>query len=123
MPTSHSAGVRSGVNHLGQPIGPPVPGWKPPPAPPRSAMEGRFCRVEPLEPGRHAAELYAANFLDTEGRNWTYLPYGPFATLTEYRAVVEQVCLASDPLFHAIIDRKSGQAVGVASYLRIAPGD
>ena len=33
-------------------------------------------------------------------------------------------CLGNDPLFHAVIDRKTGRAVGVASYLRIdaAPG-
>jgi hypothetical protein len=43
-------------NHLGQPIGPPVAGWTPPPRPPRTPLAGRFCQVEPLAelraPGR-----------------------------------------------------------------------
>src|SRR3546814_6139167 len=45
------------TNELGQPIGAPLPGWTPRPRPPRSVMEGRFCRLEPLDPDRHAADL------------------------------------------------------------------
>ena len=66
------------VNDLDQPIGFAVPGWQPPPRPPREAMDGRFCRLEPLDPARHATELFAANALDADARGWTYLPYGPF---------------------------------------------
>ena len=84
-------------------------------------MEGRFCRVEPLNPGLHAASLQTANALELEGRMWTYLAYGPFETLEKYVAWAEGMCLKSDPLFYAIIDQRSGRAVGVASYLRIDP--
>jgi len=108
-------------NPLGQPVGPLVPGWTPPPRPPREPMEGRFCRVEPLDPGRHTAELHAANSADTEGRMWTYMSYGPFPTLDDYQAWMERACVGDDPLFHAIVDLSSGHAVGVASYLRIDP--
>ena len=110
------------VNQLGQPIGFPLPQWTPRPRPPRSAMEGRFCNVEPIEPARHAADLHAAYLLDKEGRNWTYLPYGAFARFEEYRSWLERACLSDDPLVHAIIERQSGRAVGVASYMRIDPG-
>jgi len=109
------------TNHLGQPVGFAVPDWKPPCMPARETIEGRFCRLEPLDPQRHAAGLHAANALDVEGRNWTYLPYGPFATLESYRAWVEQSSRGSDPLFFAIVDRAKNQPVGVASYLRIDP--
>lgn len=108
-------------NQLGQPIGFPVPGWTPRPRPPRSAIEGRLCRVEPIDPGRHAAALHAANLEDADGRMWTYLPYGPFTTLDDYRRWMETACLGDDPLFHAVVDGKSGRALGVASYLRIEP--
>ena len=37
------------LNPLGQPVGFALPGWTPPP-PPRAAMEGRYCRLEPLDP-------------------------------------------------------------------------
>lgn len=109
------------TNDLGQPIGFSLPNWKPPDLPPRVPMEGRFCRVEPLHPRLHAASLHAANALDVEGTMWTYLPYGPFETLNDYRGWTETMCLGSDPLFYAIIDTTTGQAVGIASYLRIAP--
>ncbi len=72
-------------NELGQPIGAPLPGWSPRPLPPRTPIEGRFCRVEPLDPDRHAADLFAANSEDAEGRNWTYLPHGPYPAFDLYR--------------------------------------
>jgi RimJ/RimL family protein N-acetyltransferase len=109
------------VNHLGQPIGFPLPEWTARPRPPRTAMEGRYCTVEPVEPARHAAELHTAYLLDQEGRNWTYLPYGPFPRFEDYRAWLERACLVDDPLVHAIIERRSGRAVGVASLMRIDP--
>jgi RimJ/RimL family protein N-acetyltransferase len=109
------------TNHLGQQIGAPVPGWQPPPAPPREAIEGRSCRLEQLEAGRHAADLFAANRLDMEGRNFTYLFTEPFETLAAYRAWVESVEKGPDPFFLAIIDKATGKAVGVASYMRIDP--
>ncbi len=108
-------------NALGQPIGFPLPAWQARPRPPRSAMAGRYCRVEPLDPGRHAADLHAANGEDRDGRNWTYLPYGPYAALDDYRRWTETASRADDPLVHAIVDRQSGRAVGVASYMRIDP--
>ena len=109
------------LNRLGQPIGFALDDWKPPHRPPCDPMAGRFCRVEPLDPHRHAADLYDANTLDTEGRAWTYLPYGPFETLEGYLGWINDFCRGSDPLFHAIVNNTTDKAVGVASYLRIAP--
>jgi len=111
----------SPINHLGQPIGDPVPGWEPRPRPPRTVMEGQWARLEPLDPGAHAAELFEAFAADREERIWTYLPYGPFETFDGYAAWMAEACLGDDPKFHAIIDRHTGRASGVASYLRITP--
>jgi RimJ/RimL family protein N-acetyltransferase len=109
------------VNSLGQPIGFPLPEWRVRPRPPRTALDGRFCRVEPFEIERHAAELFAANREDREGRNWTYLPAGPFDAFDDYLAWMRTTCLGDDRLFHAVIDRETGRAVGLASFLRIDP--
>ncbi|HEX9768246.1 MAG TPA: GNAT family protein [Kiloniellales bacterium] len=108
-------------NALGQPIGFPVENWRSCARPPRTALAGRTCRVEPLDPERHAAALHGANLEDRENRIWTYLPYGPFATLADYRAWMAASCLGDDPLFHAVVDTAHGAASGVASYLRIDP--
>jgi RimJ/RimL family protein N-acetyltransferase len=109
------------TNELGQPIGARIEGWSERPRPPRTPMEGRFCRLESFEAERHAADLFAAYRLDTEGRNWTYLGYGPFATLEEFISFAGRSFVGDDPHFHVIIDKANGRAVGIASYLRIDP--
>jgi RimJ/RimL family protein N-acetyltransferase len=109
------------MNELGEPIGFAVPDWHAPDPPSRQPMIGRTCRLEALDPERHAHDLHAANMQDREGRIWTYLPYGPFAGLDEYRTWADEVSRGSDPLFYAIVDSELEKAVGVASYLRISP--
>jgi RimJ/RimL family protein N-acetyltransferase len=120
------------VNGLGQQVGFKVDGWRPPPRPPNETIEGRTCRLEPLDAARHAGSLHRANLLDREGRNWTYLPYGPFATERLYLDWVQSVEGKEDPQFFTIVatgfkgsDLDSASdpiPVGVASYLRIDPG-
>src|SRR5438105_4193316 len=100
------------VNHLGQPISFPLPNWTTRPRPPRNAMQGRFCRVEPIDLERHAADLHAANLQESAGGNWTYLAYGPFERLEDYRDWMTKTCLSDDPMFHAVIDLATGRAVG-----------
>ena len=109
------------TNHLGQPIGFSVPDWVPAERPPRTIMEGRWCRVEPLDVARHADDLFAAYAEDLEGRIWTYMGYGPFETRDAFEAWMAASCLGEDPLFHAVVEGASGRALGMASYLRIEP--
>src|SRR5512134_285983 len=108
------------TNHLSQPIGSPLPGWTVRPRPPRSVMSGRLCRLEPLDVAKHATPLHEAHALDREGRNWTYLPYGPFDSAADYARWVEWAAAQEDPQFFAIVDQ-AGRPVGAASYLRIEP--
>jgi len=107
-------------NALGQPVGFPLEAWQACIHPPHSVMNGKYCRLEPLAP-HHAKPLYDAYTQAKDGGNWTYLSYGPFQELAEYEAWVETVYASHDPLFYAIVDLKTGQAVGIASYLRIVP--
>lgn len=109
------------LNSMNQPVGEIVVDWKEPPLPSGESMQGRYCRLERLDPARHAQSLFSANALDERQANWTYLPYGPFDALGEYRAWVDQVGAETDPLFFAVIDAATNEAVGVASYLRITP--
>src|ERR1043165_9232034 len=98
------------MNLLGQPVGLAVPDWKAPPLPAREPLDGRYCRLEPLDVASHADSLYAANALDTDGKLWTYLPTGPFETLESYRAWVETASRSDDPLFYAIVGRSADPA-------------
>jgi RimJ/RimL family protein N-acetyltransferase len=109
------------LNQLNQPIGRIVPNWREPPWPSREPLVGRYCRLEALEADLHASDLFAANRLDVTGANWTYLPYGPFETLVEFKTWIENNCRNNDPLFFAIIDSTTNTAVGVASFMDIKP--
>lgn len=94
----------------------------PRPRPERRDHEGRFVRLEPLDPARHAAELYAASHGVPNGeRIWDYLPYGPFDSVDELSSWLEKLAPSDDPLFFAIRDLQSGKTLGMASYLRIVP--
>jgi RimJ/RimL family protein N-acetyltransferase len=111
------------TNEHGQPIGAPVPGWAPRPRPPDTPMEGRFCRLLRSDAARDADDLFRAFAEDRDGRDWTYLPYGPFAERDELRAWLDRMVPAADPMFWTIVDRATGRAAGLASYLRIDPAN
>ncbi len=111
------------TNHLGQPIGDPVPGWATRPPPAARALTGRWCRLEPLDPDRHQEDLFRANNLDPDGRMWTYLPYGPFADRSSYRGWLDQAAGSQSPLFFAIMAGAPARAAGVAAFLRAKPAD
>ena len=74
----------------------------------------------PLDAARHAGELHAA-FADASPASWTYLPdyMGPHTSLAALQTWLTKAEASSDPLWHAIVDAKSGQAVGIACYLRM----
>ncbi|MFN0128076.1 MAG: GNAT family N-acetyltransferase [Verrucomicrobiales bacterium] len=111
------------TNHLGQPVGDPAPDWRPRELPARTPMAGQCCRLEPVDPVRHAGALFGANARDRTGAMWTYLPYGPFESAADYRAWMEKSCLGDDPLFFTIVDAATDAPVGLAAFLRIDPAN
>lgn len=100
-------------------VGDVVSGWKPAPRPEIAVLDGRYARLERLNPDVHAADLHRAN----TGFDWLwdYLPYGPFVTEAEYRQWADLQAGLADPVFFTIIDKATGRAGGVASYLRLFP--
>jgi len=108
-------------NDLGQPIGEPLPDWQACPKPEAKTLNGRFCRLVKLDIELHATALYQAFSLDKEGRNWTYLAYGPFDDFSAFKDWLVSDCQGSDPLFFTIIDINTGQPVGMTALMRIQP--
>ncbi|MGE0761352.1 MAG: GNAT family N-acetyltransferase [Pirellulaceae bacterium] len=108
-------------NILNQWVGLPVCGWHPPPVPQRSCLPGNYVRLDPLDPARHAPDLFRAYAADTQGSGWTYLGYGPFPDERAFRAWIDAIGFAADPLFFAITDQEHEHAGGMASYLRMTP--
>lgn len=87
--------------------------------PQRLNLQGRFVSLEPLDCTAHVEDLFVAN--KANDLIWDYLPYGPFENIADYSAWVASVENRSDPFFYAVRDLKSGKALGVMSYLRVAP--
>ncbi|ASJ71299.1 GNAT family N-acetyltransferase [Granulosicoccus antarcticus] len=109
------------MNEYGQPIGETVSEWGPAQLPPRVLMQGRFCRLEPLDILTHVDELFEAFSSGEAGGLWTYMPMGPFAEVAELKSWMDAACAGEDPVFYAVINELTGKAVGFASYLRINP--
>ncbi|WP_337056127.1 GNAT family N-acetyltransferase [Pseudomonas sp. USHLN015] len=98
--------------------------WHPVPTPARAPLDGRFVRLEPVDANRHGDDLWVAlQSPDGDPRLWDYLGYGPFANRAPFDAWLAGCQASADPLFFTVIDRASGRAVGLLSYLRIAPND
>ncbi|WP_374301639.1 GNAT family N-acetyltransferase [Paracoccus sp. (in: a-proteobacteria)] len=87
-------------------------------APPRpSAQPIGNPVLQPLSAARHASDLFRAQA--GQGNLWTYMPYGPFADLGEYRTWVEGAEASRDPFYLAILDPETARALGHASFMRI----
>lgn len=111
------------INELGVPIGFQVNNWTGAVRPGPNTLAGTYCYCEPLDLAQHADILFSAFHEDRENRIWVYLPYGPFDTPASFRNWMKTDCFTGDPFFYAIIDRNTGIPSGMASYLRITPGD
>lgn len=96
--------------------------WKGAPAPTAGLIEGRFIRLEKLDPARHGDGLWQA--LEGPGADpklWDYLPYGPFPERAAFDAWLNNHALNSDPYFFSVIDRASGDVQGILSLMSIVP--
>ena len=118
-----STSTPSDTNIYAQPVGTPLPNWTARPLPARSAILGRYCRLEPLDAARHADDLYAAYSQAADGRDWTYMPVGPFASAADYRAHAERAAANPDFLHYAVIDLKTDRAVGTLALMRMDPAN
>lgn len=107
------------VNSHGQPIGFTLNDWQG--AKPVSPLSqaGSLCRIEPINLEKHAVDLFETCVSDESEQLWTYMASHSFTTLAEFQDWMQKKCLSDDPLFHALIDRRSGKAVGMAALMRI----
>ncbi|MFN8233807.1 MAG: GNAT family protein [Actinomycetota bacterium] len=104
------------------PIGPMVdPSPARPPA--REPLVGRSVTLVPLDPDAHGADLYAASHDGSEEarRMWTYMAYGPWPDEAAMRSWLDPLPASEDPSFLTVIDRASGSAVGIVTFMSIDP--
>jgi RimJ/RimL family protein N-acetyltransferase len=109
-------------NQYGQPIGPAVAGWTERSRPPRRVLPGRYCSIEPVDPQRHAADLYHAYMQAPDARDWTYLSVERPETPPLFEAYLNRLAKSEDPLHYTIVDGATAKPVGTAALMRIDPG-
>jgi len=82
-------------------------------------FHGGYGRLEPVDPFRHTAELFAAAKGSGGEQSWAYLPYGPFDTEDHLADRLTECEATEDPLFFTIRDLDTGKACGMAAFMRI----
>lgn len=102
------------------PLGAEVVDWTPPPRPPRTRLDGSWCRLEPLVASRHGEALFGELAADPRGRLWTYIPIPPPTERDAFDDLMSWAESSADPLFFAVID-ETDRPCGIVSLLRIEP--
>jgi RimJ/RimL family protein N-acetyltransferase len=90
--------------------------------PTREPIEGAYVRLEPIDPERHADDLFALSHRsEADEPLWNYLGYGPFADAADLKGWAAKWAASTDPLHFAVIDKATGRASGMASFMRFDP--
>ena len=105
----------------GLPIGPRLADPGPATAPERIVLEGRYARLEPLDPGRHRDDLHAASTPPDRAVRFRYMPELPPDSLESFGPWLATSAQSPDPLFFAVVDRATGRAEGWQTLMRITP--
>jgi len=94
--------------------------WKAPPFPPAKVLEGRYCRLEPLDVARHGADIAAA-FADAPDDLWAWLPTYKPEDRAAYEAFLAATVTRTDIVPLAVVDRADGKAKGHLHIMEIRP--
>ena len=103
------------------PIGPRVADPGPARAPERAVLEGRYARLQPLDPARHGHELLAASTPPDAAARFRYLAEPPPESPAPFRVWLADAAASEDPLYFAVIDRATGRVEGRQTLMRITP--
>ena len=92
--------------------------------PSRCVLNGRFIRLEPLDPAAHAEELYSASHGSDEALHiWDYLPHGPWSDQASFAAHLRNQAADLDMIRFVLRPASTGTASGMASYMDINARD
>jgi len=93
--------------------------WKGCERPRRAAMEGRFVRLEPLSAALHGDDLFAASSVPDAMQRFAWLPDYPPVDRASFQPWLEKAQVSEDPMFFAVIDKKTGRVEGRQTLMRI----
>jgi RimJ/RimL family protein N-acetyltransferase len=96
--------------------------WKGVPFPERKVLEGRYCRLEPMDVARHGADIWAA-FRDAPDDLWAWLPTYKPASRDAYEAFLAETVKRTDIVPLTIVDPGDGKAKGHLHIMEIRPAN
>jgi RimJ/RimL family protein N-acetyltransferase len=105
----------------GLPIGPRLARPQPAGRPERIVLEGRWCRLEPLDPVRHRDQLFAASTPPDAAKRFRYLFDAVPQSMADFAPWLAKAAASNDPLMYAVIDRRTGRVEGRQTLMRITP--
>lgn len=108
------------INKYGQPIGFPLPDWKPLAFPPRSQLSGQHCNLLPLA-ASHCEALFQAYSLTEDDRDWTWLGAEKPADLQEMMLWITSKINDPGLVPWVVAEIKNNRPVGVVCYSNIEP--
>jgi RimJ/RimL family protein N-acetyltransferase len=96
--------------------------WQPAKRPDNPVIQGRYIRLEKLDPQRHGDDLWLA----LEGpagdpKLWDYMPTALSRSVRSLMQWLNSNAASQDPYFYTVIDQASGQAQGMLSLMSIVP--
>lgn len=100
----------------------PLPPLKGPwPVPEALTIYGRFCVIEPLSFEKHAEAFWAALSGEDQVALFRYMLFGPFENEDKFSTWFKGLETAKGRMFYSIIDKSSGNVVGIFCYMSIVP--
>lgn len=86
-------------------------------------LEGQYCLLEHVDVKKHFEDLYKVYGPDSNIENWTYLPFERFENKDNFNKYLNFMSKSEDPFHYAIIDRRTGKAIGTIALMRINEKD
>ncbi len=96
-------------------------GWSGAARPQRVVLDGFYARLEPLDPARHARDLFRAARAEGAEARHRYLFDAVPADEESFTRWAEGAAASDDPLVFAVIDKATGRAEGRQALMRIDP--
>lgn len=93
--------------------------WRAPDYPSHDPIDGRWARLEPLDPARHAADL--AHAFTAADALWTYLPAEPPRDDAAWLALLTELTTRPATLAFAVRDLRLDQVTGFLTIMDIRP--
>lgn len=108
--------MNSNTQRVGEPVD-----TTPAKRPQRTTLSGRYTEVVAVDAKLHGDDLYAAATMSGSETMWTYLSFGPWKERGSFDSWLAGYQTSTDPFAHVLIDKASGKALGMASYMRMEP--